>query len=379
MSLSTAFCFSRILITTENSMIEIRHLKLIDAVAKVGTLTKAAERLFLTQSALSHQLRELETQIGAQVFYRVNNQLHFTPVGKELLEAGKDILEHLEKLQTKIQQLAKDQLKGYVHGYSDEETKRLNDQATSICELLHWDSLWPDGSTVLEAACGVGAQTRIISQKNPAVKFVSIDLSEKSLAAAAQMIAATGIENVELMHADVFQLPFADDSVDHAFVCFLLEHVSRPDGALRELKRVLKPGGTITVIEGDHGSTYFFPDSSEARTAIQAQVELQKQNGGNANIGRQLYPMLTSQGFTDVVVNPRMVYVDDSKPGMVENFTRNTFTAMIKGIADEAIARNVITKDEFQEGIRDLYRTAEGGGTFCYTFFKCVAYKPQLQ
>lgn len=356
-------------------MIEIRHFKLVDTVAKVGSLTKAAEQLFLTQSALSHQLKELENHLGAQVFYRVNNQLHFTPVGKEFLDTGKEILEQLEKLQQRLNQISQDRLKSYIHGYSDEETKRLNDQATSISELLHWDSAWPEGSTVLEAACGVGAQTCIISQKNPNSRFVSIDLSEKSLMTASQVTNSLNITNVDFRHADVFDLPFENNSFDHVFVCFLLEHLSEPERALIELKRVLKPGGTITVIEGDHGSIYFHPDSLTARKAIQAQVALQRQNGGNANIGRQLYPILSRAGFVSVVVNPRMVYVDDSKPEMVERFTRNTFTAMIKGVADEAIAKNVISKDDFHNGIRDLYHTAEGGGTFCYTFFKAIGYK----
>jgi len=357
-------------------MIEIRHFKLVDTVAKVGSLTKAAELMFLTQSALSHQLKELENHLGAQVFYRVNNQLHFTPVGREFLDTGKDILEQIEKLQQRLIQIGRDRLKGYVHGYSNEETKRLNDQAMSISELLHWDSVWPAGSTVLEAACGVGAQTCIIGQKNPDIHFVSIDLSEKSLMTASQVIDSLDIVNVEFKHADVFDLPFDNDFFDHVFVCFLLEHLSEPDRALTELKRVLKPGGTITVIEGDHGSTYFHPDSPTAWKAIQAQVTLQKQNGGDAYIGRRLYPLLSTAGFTSVVVNPRMVYVDDSKPEMIEGFTRNTFTAMIKGVADEAIAKNIISKDEFEGGIRDLYQTAEEGGTFCYTFFKAIACKP---
>jgi SAM-dependent methyltransferase len=359
-------------------MIEIKHLKLVDTVSKVGSLTKAAEGLFLTQSALSHQLKELESYLGVEIFHRVNNQLHFTPAGKEFLEAGKDILQQLTILENRLQQLSKDQLKNYIHGYSEEETKRLNDQATSISELLHWDSFWPQGSVVLEAGCGVGAQTGIISPKNPDVKFISIDLSEKSLSKAMQMVNEFGLRNVELKLADVFEIPFADNHFDHVFVCFLLEHLSAPGKALLELKRVLKPGGTITVIEGDHGSTYFHPDSQYARKAIEAQVSLQKYNGGNANIGRKLYPLLTTAGFTDVHTNPRMVYVNDSKPAMVDLFTRNTFTAMIKGVAEEVISKNFITKDDFDKGIRDLYRTTEGGGTFCYTFFKVMARKEEV-
>jgi ubiquinone/menaquinone biosynthesis C-methylase UbiE len=359
-------------------MIEIRHFKLIDAVSKVGSLKKAAEKLFLTQSALSHQLKELETQLGEAIFYRINNQLHFTPAGKEFRDAGKEILEHLEKLQGRLHQISQDQLRNYIHGYSLEETRRLNDQATTISDLLHWDSTWKEGSLILEAACGVGAQTRIISQKNPNVNFISIDLSEKSLSTASQAIEALNINNVEFRQADVFNLPFESGSFDHVFVCFLLEHLSNPEIALRELKRVLKADGTITVIEGDHGSAYFHPESAAALKAVQAQVILQKQNGGNATIGRQLYPMLSGAGFANVTVNPRHVYVDDSKPEMLDAFVRNTFTAMIKGVADEAISKSIITREDMESGIRDLCHAADGGGSFCYTFFKAVAYKAGL-
>jgi ubiquinone/menaquinone biosynthesis C-methylase UbiE len=232
-----------------------------------------------------------------------------------------------------------------------------------------------DGSLILEAGCGVGAQTKIIAPANPCSKFVSIDISLESVIQAEAMAQKLGIANVELKQADIFNLPFENNHFDHLFVCFVLEHLSHPINALVELKRVLKPGGTIMVIEGDHGSTYFHPDSEEAREAVNCQVMLQKMNGGNANIGRQIYPLLHETGFQNIDVSPRMVYVDDSKPELVEGFTRNTFSAMIEGIAPNAIAANLISAERIQKGVADLYRTTDGGGTFCYTFFKGTGYK----
>ena len=246
-------------------MIEIRHLKLIDTVAKVGTLKNAADRLCLTQSALSHQLKELESRLGAQVFYRVNNKLLFTPAGKELREAGREILERLNQAENNIQEINQDYLKTYIHGYSQEETIRLNDQADTVAELLHWDSTWEAGSLILEAGCGVGAQTRTIALKNPESTFVSVDLSATSLAKAKESINELNIENVEFELTDILNLPYKNNHFDHVFVCFVLEHLSQPVEALRELKRVLKPQGTLTVIEGDHASTYFHPDSEVAQ------------------------------------------------------------------------------------------------------------------
>jgi len=70
-----------------------------------------------------------------------------------------------------------------------------------------------------------------------------------------------------------------------------------------------------------------------------------------------------------------MVYVDSSKPDLVEGFTKNTFTAMIEGIRNEALRAGIVDKTIFDNGIRDLYRTAEADGVFCYTFFKAVAAK----
>lgn len=146
-----------------------------------------------------------------------------------------------------------------------------------------------------------------------------------------------------------------------------------PNHALFTLKQYLKPGGTITAIEGDHGSTFFHPQSAAADKAIECLVELQKRGGGNALIGRELYPLFTKAGFQNITVSPRMVYADSSKPEMVDGFTKKTFAAMIKGIRNSAIETGIVKAADMDKGIADLYRTAKGDGVFCYTFFKAVA------
>lgn len=258
----------------------------------------------------------------------------------------------------------------YVHGYSNREALRLKDQAATLDEIIHSDSLFPKGSLVLEAGCGVGAQTKIIAKKNPETHFISVDISEESVREAERMIKSIGINNVEFKQADIYTLPFEDDTFDSVIVCFVLEHLRNPIQALNELKRVTKKGGTMVAIEGDHGSTFFYPDSKDAYTAINCQIELQKQSGGNSNIGRELYPLLNSIGLSEVSVSPRMVYVDASRPQLVEGFIKNTFTAMIEGIGEKAIQQGIIDRMTFDNGIKDLYRTAESDGVFSYTFFK---------
>lgn len=263
----------------------------------------------------------------------------------------------------------------YVHGYDSREHERLHDQAGSLVELLHADTSYPAGSLVLEAGCGVGAQTITLGRRSPGARFVSIDRSAESLAAARRLIDGAGLTNVEFQQGDLFTLPYPEASFDHVFVCFVLEHLSQPVEALLALKKLLKPAGTMTVIEGDHDSAYFHPDSAAAREAIDCLVKLQAQAGGNSLVGRQLYPLLTAAGFTAVRVTERPVYVDGSRPDLIDGFTRRTFTAMIEGVREPAIATGLISAERFDEGIRDLYRTATADGVFCYAFFKGVGVK----
>ena len=263
----------------------------------------------------------------------------------------------------------------YVHGYTERESIRLEDQAKTLTSLLHHDSVWNEGSLILEAGCGIGSQTKIVAIQNPGCRFISVDISESSLEQAKAMANTMGLYNVIFRKADIFRLPFEDEYFDHIFICFVLEHLSGYALALAELTRVLKPNGTLMVIEGDHGSTYFHPDSREAHQAINCLVELQRDAGGDANIGRKLYPILEEAGLKQIKISPRLVYADESKPELVEGFTRNTFTAMIEGIRENVLKNGLMKEMEFDKGIDDLYRTSNKGGVFCYTFFKGVGVK----
>jgi ubiquinone/menaquinone biosynthesis C-methylase UbiE len=263
----------------------------------------------------------------------------------------------------------------YVHGYEKKENVRLQDQAATLAELLHSDTRYPAGSRVLEVGCGVGAQTLILARNSPGIKLTCIDISEDYLAQAAKKVASEGIRGVEFQQADVYNLPFGPDSFDHVFVCFVLEHLPDPLKALEIFKGLIKTGGTITDIEGDHGSTFFYPYSQEAVKAVDCLVELQKRGGGNALIGRELYPLFCKAGYSNVRVSPRMVYVDFSKPVLVDGFTKKTFAAMIEGIREPALKAGLIDASVFDQGVKGLYRAAEADGVFCYTFFKAVAKK----
>lgn len=260
----------------------------------------------------------------------------------------------------------------YIHGYTDTEAVRLRDQARTLTEILHHDTAYPGGSRVLEVGCGIGAQTVILAKNSPDAQIVSIEIDRTSLYRARATIEGAGFGNVTFLRSDLFNLPFSPESFDHIFICFVLEHLARPLEALKILQGSIRRGGTITVIEGDHGSTFFHPRNEAAQLAVQCLIDLQADAGGDALIGRRLFPLLTGAGYRDVSVSPRMVYVDSSRPALVQGFTLDTFAAMVAGVENKATESGMIGRATWKAGIAGLRRTAEKDGVFCYTFFKAI-------
>jgi LysR family transcriptional regulator for metE and metH len=86
--------------------LEVRHLKLVETVAKEGGLTKAANRLHVTQSALSHQLRDIEDKLGTPLFLRLNKKMLLTQAGERLLSSAPAVLEELKRVEEDIHQIA---------------------------------------------------------------------------------------------------------------------------------------------------------------------------------------------------------------------------------------------------------------------------------
>ena len=257
----------------------------------------------------------------------------------------------------------------YVHGHAPEELDRLMGSADTLRELLHGDIEYHTGALVLEAGCGVGAQTRFLLEHCPGITLVSVDVVREALSRAR---AAIG-RGAHFLQSDLYQLPFAPGAFDHVFVCFVLEHLPDPLGALNTLKLLLKPGGTLTVIEGDHGSAFFYPETPEALAAWRCLQRLQLQTSGDGHIGRRLFALMRDSGATAVRVTPLPVYCDPSRPAMMEGFADKTIVGMLNGIEEQVIAQKMISRETWRKGLRDLINLSKSqDGTFMYTFFRAV-------
>jgi len=261
----------------------------------------------------------------------------------------------------------------YVHGYSPMEEVRLTRQATILAEFIHTKAIFPPGSRILEAGCGVGAQTIQLARGNQQARVVAVDRAADSVRIAQQRVTAYALPNVEFQIADINRLPFGDGEFAGAFLCFVLEHLTCREQALGEIRRVLRPGSKIHVFEGDHGSVLAWPDDPAIGRLVAAVSRHQCRQGGDPYIGRRLAPILSQSGFQQVTVEPCVAYADATRPDWIDGFTKATFMEMMKAQREAVLERGLMSDLEWGVGIEALGRTTATDGSFCYTFFRATA------
>jgi ubiquinone/menaquinone biosynthesis C-methylase UbiE len=197
----------------------------------------------------------------------------------------------------------------YIHGYSDTEQKRLIQQAEYWRDKLILKDLdYQGGDKLLEIGCGAGAVLGILGQTFPGLKLAGIDLEPKQIDYAQKHLDNLNLSDADLRVGDATQLPWQDNYFDHIYAIWFLEHLSNPLQALQAAKRVLKPGGTITVTETDYRSMLVTPESTDYRYLIDSLCELLLQAQGNPSMGQSLGTLLVQAGFEQVKNQPFPVH-----------------------------------------------------------------------
>jgi ubiquinone/menaquinone biosynthesis C-methylase UbiE len=187
----------------------------------------------------------------------------------------------------------------YVHGYGTPEQERLVEQAE------HWrHRLITDGTTLepgtrlLEVGTGVGAVLAVLGQEYPGIELFGVDIEPKQLEFARGHLERAGVA-ATLRQADALGLPFEDESFEHVWMMWLLEHVADPPAALREARRVLVPGGRITVIEVDYSTVRAEPSTPALEVLFRAMVQGMAASGWS-DAGTRLPGWLREAGFREI-------------------------------------------------------------------------------
>ncbi len=238
---------------------------------------------------------------------------------------------------------------GYVHGYSREEQDRLYEQARFLEARVYESIDFAGASRIVEAGCGVGAQTEILLERFPHLTIDGIDFSADQVARARERLAGPlAKKQVTLTVGDASKMPFKDNTYDGAFVCFLLEHLAKPVDVLGELRRVLKPGGRVYCTEVLNATFFIHPYSPATLTYWFAFNDHQWNIGGDPFVGAKLGNYLMAAGYQNIATEVKSFHYDNRTPKMrgqmIEYWTRLLLSGVPALLGAKKIAPEVVTE-----------------------------------
>ena len=256
----------------------------------------------------------------------------------------------------------------YIHGRDPSEVARLEEQADFIGGTLLDGVAPPAGaSRALDLGCGVGAMTRRLVKRG-AVAPIAVDRSRVQLAAARRLGGGRWVL------ADGGALPFADARFDLVYSSWLLEHVPDPLAIVREVRRVLAPGGAFWAAEVENASFVVHPRSEPLDRAWAALNEAQLALHGDPYVGRKLSGLLFDAGFRDVHVFPVTQHGHAGRPDAFRALVHE-FVEILRSAKGNVVARG-FEAALYDRAVADLAALpGVAGGTFTYTFLRARAVK----
>jgi SAM-dependent methyltransferase len=237
----------------------------------------------------------------------------------------------------------------YVHGYGTPEQERLVEQAEHWRHRLICDGtqLAP-GTRLLEVGCGVGAVLGVLGQEFPGVRLTGVDIEPKQLEFARGHIARAGVE-ATLLEADALALPFGDESFDHVWMMWLLEHIADAPGALHEARRVLVSGGRITAIEVDYSTCRAEPSTPALEALFRAMVQGMAASGWS-DAGTRLPGWLREVGFRQLEEGERTYWWENEDLAGQARYAADVIESAL-----DALARLPgVSEEELRAGLEDL-------------------------
>jgi len=205
------------------------------------------------------------------------------------------------------------------------------------------------GDSILDCGCGVGSITLDLAELVAPGKVIGIDMDEGQLEIARVNTQERGLTNVTFEQESVYELRFDSGTFDAVLAHTLLQHLGDPLKALKEIRRVLKPGGIAAVSDDDMNTTTFSPDHPIPKKMVELWSKIVYFNGGSPFYSRNLRGLMLEAGFT----RTEGFAVAAEHYGRLEE-TRRMAGVMSSQMSDPALVNLVVvqgwaTKEEMDE------------------------------
>ncbi|MFI1677542.1 MULTISPECIES: class I SAM-dependent methyltransferase [unclassified Streptomyces] len=187
----------------------------------------------------------------------------------------------------------------YTHGHHESVLRSHTWRTVANSAAYLAGSLKPH-MTVLDIGCGPGTITADLAALVPDGRVTGVDRAPAILDRARATAAERGVDNVEFAVADVHDLDYPDDSFCVVHAHQVLQHVGDPVRALREMRRVCKPGGIVAVRDADYEAMTWHPRTPVMDEWLDLYRQVARANGGEPDAGRRLKSWALEAGFTDV-------------------------------------------------------------------------------
>ena len=266
----------------------------------------------------------------------------------------------------------------YLHGFSEQEQDRLARQARMTESIIYRNVDFSKMDKVIEVGCGVGAQTEILLRRYPELFVHGIDLNDKQLKAAKPRLDQLSFakDRFQIEEMDASKMTFKDSSFDGAFLCWVLEHVPNPSEVLKEVHRVLRPGGKVFITEVMNSTFFLDPYSPNVWKYWMAFNDYQYENSGDPFVGAKLGNFLTKTGFSDITTQTVTFHFDARTPEQRKDMLNYWLELMLS--ASEQLLKAQYVDEEIIENAKKEMELVKNDphAVFLYSFFQAEAVAP---